>query len=186
VAVAQGFKRAVANEVILQVDARQKVNLRLQPGGSTETIVVTATSPLLQTEQSSVSQNITDREISELPVISGSGNGSAGRSIFNLIGLSGSVSQQKGEGGDGYDNTRINGGRPRMDDYLLDGTSTEHVTFGGSVATPSVDSVAEMNIISNSFSAEFGKVSGGVITVTTKSGTNQYHGSVYEYLRTIS
>lgn len=183
VGVAQGFKRAVANEVILQVDARQKVNLRLQPGGSTETIVVTATSPLLQTEQSSVSQNITDREISELPVISGSGNGSAGRSIFNLIGLSGSVSQQKGEGGDGYDNTRINGGRPRMDDYLLDGTSTEHVTFGGSVATPSVDSVAEMNIISNSFSAEFGKVSGGVITVTTKSGTNQYHGSVYEYLQ---
>lgn len=178
-----GFKRAVANGVVLMVDAKQKINLRLSPGAVSETVTVIATSPLLQTEQSSVSQNITSREISELPVMGGTGNGSAGRSIFNLIGLSGSVTQQTGEGGAALGNARLNGGRPRMDDYMMDGTSTEQPTFGGPTVTPSVDSVEEMNVVTNNFSAEFGKVSGGVITVTTKSGTNQYHGSLYEYLQ---
>lgn len=183
VAEANGFKRAIANEVILQVDARQKVNLRLQPGGATESIVVTATSPLLQTEQSSISQNVTGQQISELPVLGGISNGSAGRSVYNLIELSGAVTQQTGEGGAALDNARMSGGRPRTDDYVVDGTSTEAPTFGGPTVTQSVDSVEEMNIVTNSFSAEFGKVSGGVITITTKSGSNALHGSVYEYFQ---
>lgn len=179
----KGFKRAVAIGVILQVDAVQKINLKLQPGGSSETVIVTATSPLLQTEQSSISQNITDQQISELPVMGGVSNGSAGRSIYNLVELSGGLTQQTGEGGVALDNARLNGGRPRTDDYVVDGTSTEAPTFGGPTVTPSVDSVQEMNIVTNNFSAEFGKVSGGVITITTKSGSNAYHGSVYEYFQ---
>ena len=70
-----------------------------------------------------------------------------------------------------------------MDDYLVDGTSVEAVVFGGPTVSPSVDSIEELNVQTNSFSAEYGKVSGGVISAVTKMGTNQFHGSAYEYLK---
>lgn len=173
-----GFKAAVATGIKLEVSANTKVNLTLQVGNASETVSVQAPSALLQTEQSNVSQTVTTRQLEDLPVQSDSG-----RSFWNLVPLAAGVTQQIGGGGYALDNMRINGGRPRMDDYLVDGTSVEAVVFGGPTVSPSVDSIEELNVQTNSFSAEYGKVSGGVITAVTKMGTNQFHGSAYEYLK---
>ena len=175
-AEAPGFKTAVISNVEVEVSANPKEDFRLQLGDATQTVEVSSESPLLETQQSMLGQTIDQKQLEQLPV-----SGSSGRSFYSLINLSGGVSQQVGAGGYALDNARINGGRPRMDDYLLDGTSTEQPTFGGPAITPSVDTISEMHVITNSFSAEYGKVSGGVITATTKSGTDHFHGSAYEY-----
>ena len=176
---AKGFKNAVQNNIVLQVDANPKVSLKLEIGLATETVIVTGESAMLQTQESSLSQTVDERQLDQLPVAGG-----AGRSAFNLVSLSAGVTQQTGEGGYALDNARLNGGRPRMDDYLVDGTSTQQPTFGGPAVTPSVDSIQELRVQTNDFSAEYGKVSGGVISMTTKSGTNKFHGSAYEFYQT--
>jgi hypothetical protein len=178
-ASASGFKNAVQNNIVLRVDANPRVSLKLEIGSAAETVTVTSESALLQTQESSLSTTVDERQLDQLPV-----SGGAGHSPYSLVQLSPAVAQQTGEGGYALDNARLSGGRPRMDDYLVDGTSTEQPTFGGPAVTPSVDSVEEFKVQTNSFSAEFGKVSGGVIELTTKSGTNQFHGSAYEYYQT--
>jgi outer membrane receptor protein involved in Fe transport len=178
-ASAKGFKNAVQNDIVLRVDANPKVSLKLEVGSATETVTVTSESAMLQTQESSLSQTMDERQLGQLPVAGG-----AGRSAFNLVSLSAGVTQQTGEGGYALDNARLNGGRPRMDDYLVDGTSTQQPTFGGPAVTPSVDSIQELRVQTNNFSAEYGKVSGGVISMTTKSGTNKFHGSAYEFYQT--
>jgi hypothetical protein len=173
-----GFKTAVATGIKLDVGASPKVNLTLQVGQSSQTVAVEGQTTQVQTEQSNLSQTVTTRQLQDLPVQS-----SSGRSFWNLVPLSAGVTQQIGGGGYALENMRINGGRPRMDDYLVDGTSVQAVVFGGPTVSPSVDSVQELNVQTNSFSAEYGKVSGGVISAVTKTGTNQFHGSAYEYVK---
>lgn len=177
-ASAKGFKSAVQSDITLQVDANLKVSLTLEIGSATQTVTVTGTNTLLQTQESSLSQTVDERQLSDLPL---SGSAGTGHSAYSLVPLSAGVTQQTGEGGYALDNARLNGGRPRMDDYLIDGTSTEQPTFGGPDANPSVDAVQELRVQTNDFSAEYGKVSGGVIEITTKSGTNNFHGTAYEY-----
>jgi hypothetical protein len=180
-ASAKGFKNAVQNDIVLNVDGNPRVNLKLQVGSSAETVTVTGESPLMQTQESSLSQTVDEQQLGSLPL---SGSAGSGHSPYSLVSLSAGVTQQTGEGGYALDNARLNGGRPRMDDYLIDGTSTEQPTFGGPDANPSVDAVQELRVQTNSFSAEYGKVSGGVIEISTKSGTNQFHGTAYEYYQT--
>ena len=173
-----GFKTAVVKGVTLEVNANPKIDLTIQVGQASESVSVAAESALLQTQQSNVSQTVTTRQLQDLPVQSG-----AGRAVWNLVPLAAGVTQQIGGGGYALDNMRINGGRPRMDDYLVDGTSVQAVVFGGPVVSPSVDAIQELNVQTNAFSAEYGKVSGGVISAVTKTGTNQLHGTAYEYLK---
>jgi hypothetical protein len=175
-AEAPGFESAVIDNVILQVGANPKESIKLHVGRTSQTVNVSSESALLQTQQSELTQSISSQQLSQLPI-----TGSAGQDFWALLSLSAGVSQQQGEGGYAEDNARINGGRPRMDDYLLDGTSTEQPTFGGPAINPSPDTIAELNVVTNDFSAEYGKVSGGVVTATTKSGTNQLHGSAFEF-----
>jgi hypothetical protein len=180
-ASAKGFKNEVQNNIVLEVDGNPKVSFKLQIGAASETVTVTGESAVMQTQASSLGQTIDEQQLSDLPL---SGSAGTGHSAYSLVSLSAGVTQQTGEGGYALDNARLNGGRPRMDDYLIDGTSTEQPTFGGPDANPSVDSVQELRIQTNLFSAEYGKVSGGVIELTTKSGTNKFHGSAYEYYQT--
>lgn len=177
-ALAPGFKTAVVSSVNLEATANPKVDLSLQVGQSSQQITVTAESPVLQTQESSIGQTVTQRQLEQLPTESDSG-----RNIFSLIPLAAGVSQQKGGGGYGNDNMRINGDRPRDQDYILDGTTIEAPVFGGQTLSPSVDSIQEFRVEENSMSAEYGKTGGGVITAVTKSGTNQFHGSAYGYNR---
>ncbi len=177
-AEAKGFKTAVVNGIALEVSANPRVDLVLQVGATAQVIEVHAAAPLLQSQQSSLGQTVDQRQIDELPTQSGSG-----RSVFNLLFLAAGVSEQKGGGGGDNENLRINGDRPRSDDYVLDGTTIEQPVFGGQALNPAVDSIQEFRVETNSMSAEYGKSSGGVIIAVTKGGTNSFRGSLYEYLR---
>jgi hypothetical protein len=172
---APGFKKAVVSVVSLEVNANPKVDLTLQVGEIAETVEVTAEAPLLQTQQSALGQAVTQRQVEQLPT---------GRNVFTLLTLSAGVSQQAGCDSCGNNgNLRINGDRPRSQDYILDGTTINAPVFGGQAVNPSIDSIQEFKVETNSLSAEYGKAAGGVMTVVTKSGTNNFHGSAYFYNR---
>ncbi len=178
-AEAKGFRTAEVSNVLLEVNSSPKVDLRLTVGQSSEVVEVTAANtPLLQTQESDLGQTVDEQQLEQLPTQS-----SSGRNIYSLIPLAQGVTEQVGQGGYGNDNLRINGDRPRDQDYQLDGTTIEAPVFGGQTLSPSVDSIQEFRIEENSMSAEYGKTGGGLLIAVTKSGTNHFHGSAYEYNR---
>ena len=179
-AEAKGFKTAVADKILLEVNAHPKVDLALTVGQATEVVEVTAqNTPLLQTQQTDLGQTLNSRELEQLPTQSGSG-----RSPYNLLVLAPGVSQQFGCQGCGNEgNVRISGSRPRNDDNILDGTSITPPVFGGQDVQPTVEAIQEFRIEQNSMSAEYGKAGGAIVIQVSKSGTNQFHGSAYEYNR---
>ncbi len=179
-AEARGFKTAVADKILLEVNAHPKVDLALTVGQTTEVVDVTAeNTALLNTQQSDLGQTLNVTQLQNLPTQSGSG-----RSPYNFLSLAAGVSQQTGCQGCGNSgNVRISGSRPRNDDNLLDGTSITPPVFGGQDVQPSVESIQEFRIEQNSMSAEYGKAGGAIVIAVSKSGTNQFHGSAYEYNR---
>ncbi len=159
----------------LAVNTNPKVDLTLEVGATSETVDVVAEAPLLQTQQTNLGQTVSQRQIEQLPT---------GRNLFSLLPLAAGTSQQLGCDGCGNNgNLRINGDRPRTQDYILDGTTITAPVFGGQALNPAIDSVQEFKVETNNLSAVYGKAGGGVITAVTKSGTNQFHGSGYIYTR---
>jgi len=179
-AAAKGFKTAIVKGITLEVDGNPKINLTLQVGQVSEKVEVTTESaPLLQTQQSDLGQTVNERQLEQLPTF-----GSTGRNVYSLLPLAPGVSQQTGCdfcGNNG--NLRISGSRPRNDDNLLDGSTITAPVFGGPAVGPSVDSIQEFRIEQNSMSAEYGKAGGAILVAVSKSGTNTFHGSAYEYNR---
>src|ERR671936_3224962 len=124
---------------------------------------------MLETQQTNLGQTITERQIEQLP---------SGRNLFSLIPLAAGVSQQAGCDGCGNNgNLRINGDRPRNQDYILDGTTITAPVFGGQAFNPAVDSIQEFKIETNSMSAEYGKTGGGLVIAVTKTDTKVVRGS---------
>lgn len=179
-AEAQGFKTAIVKGITLEVDSNPKIDLTLQVGQISESVEVTEeNAPLLQTQQSDLGQTVDQRQLEQLPTFSGTG-----RNVYSLLSLAPGVSQQTGCdfcGNSG--NLRISGSRPRNDDNILDGSTITAPVFGGAAVTPSVDSIQEFRIEQNSMSAEYGKAGGAILIAVSKSGTNAFHGSAYEYNR---
>jgi hypothetical protein len=185
-AEAAGFKKAVADRVTLEVGATPKVDLSLAVGRTTEVVEVTAANAaILQTEQTDLGQTVNVTQLQQLPTQ----GGGRGRSPYSFLQLAAGVSQQfgcsgggNGVGGCGNDgNVRISGSRPRNDDNILDGTSITPPVFGGQDVQPTVEAIQEFRIEQNSMSAEYGKAGGAIVIQVSKSGTNQFHGSAYEY-----
>jgi Carboxypeptidase regulatory-like domain/TonB dependent receptor-like, beta-barrel len=189
-AEAVGFKRAIADRIPLEVGATPKLDLQLAVGQTNESVTVTeANSPILQTQQTDLGQTVDSSRLEQLPTFSNSG-----RRPYNLLTLAAGVSQQTGctgagTGGGGLGscgndgNVRISGSRPRQDDNILDGTSITPPVFGGQDVQPTVEAIQEFRIEQNSMSAEYGKAGGLIVIQVSKSGTNQFHGSAYEYNR---
>jgi hypothetical protein len=179
-AEAGGFKTSVANNIVVEVNSSPKVDLTLAVGQTSETVQVTGeNTPILQTQQTDLGQTVNSTRLEELPTQSGSG-----RSPYNFLVLAPGVSQQFGCQGCGNEgNVRISGSRPRNDDNILDGTSITPPVFGGQDVQPTVESIQEFRIEQNSMSAEYGKAGGAIVIQVSKSGTNQFHGSAYEYNR---
>lgn len=189
-AQAKGFKTALANNIAVEVNSSPKVDLTLKPGATSEVVEVTAqNTPILQTQQVDLGQTLNSNELQQLPTQSGSG-----RSPYNFLPLAPGVSQQTGCTGSGTGNgglgacgnsgnVRISGSRPRNDDNILDGTSITPPVFGGQDVQPTVEAIGEFRIEQNSMSAEYGKAGGAIVIAETKSGTNEFHGSAYGYLR---
>ena len=185
-AEAAGFKKAVADRITLEVGATPKVDLSLAVGRTTEVVEVTAANAaILQTQQTDLGQTLNITAVQNLPTQ----GGTRGRSPYSFLQLAAGVTQQFGcsGGGDGVGgcgndgNVRISGSRPRNDDNILDGTSITPPVFGGQDVQPTVEAIQEFRIEQNSMSAEYGKAGGAIVIQVSKSGTNHFHGSAYEY-----
>lgn len=179
---APGFESQKKNGIQLDIQQQAVINFSLTPGKITSTVEVTASLPVLQSENASVGQVVQSREINNLPL--------NGRNFTFLARLAPGVTQgqQEGRGQNAEGMFTANGARPAQNNYLLDGidNNTSNVDFlaGASfVVRPPVDAIAEFNIQTSDFSAEFGRAGGAVLNATLKSGTNQFHGSGWEFLR---
>jgi hypothetical protein len=183
-----GFATAVADNVQVAVGARQRVDLQLAPGQLTETVQVTGTSVLLETDSSQRGQLITGKQAVELPL--------NGREYSTLALLSpgvrlstlntGSVTTTPREG-----SFNVNGMRSTFNNFLLDGLDnnaygTSNQGFSNQVMQPSPDAVAEFKVVTNNMSAEFGRSGGATINVAYKSGTNRFSGGAWEFFRDTS
>jgi Carboxypeptidase regulatory-like domain/TonB dependent receptor len=180
--VAEGFK--TASEVHIAVDVSSNVtrNFKLQPGKVSETIEVSSTAPLLQSEDASVGQVVNQKNVNDLPL--------NGRNFTFLAQLAAGVNSPQADtrGNASTGAFSANGLRPAQNNYLLDGidNNSDTVDFlNGTnyVVLPPVDAVQEFKVQTSDFSAELGRSAGAVLNATIKSGTNQLHGAAWEFFR---
>jgi hypothetical protein len=164
------FKRFVGKGIQLITGERSRLDVTLEVGGVDETVTVTSDAPLLRTESSALGQVISNEKIVKLPL--------NGRSFVPLVALAPGANLPPGSA-----LPRLNGGRPRVNEYLFDGISVLQPEPGQVAFFPIIDAIQEFKVESNSPSAEFGRFDGGLVNLTTKSGTNDFHGSVFEFFR---
>lgn len=185
-AEAKGFKTFVQGPVAVVVATTLTLNIKLQLGAVSQKVQVSSAPPLLETQSASLGQVITGRSIVSLPLNL--------RDPIALLGLSSNVvfGPNFGEGnGESADRGRnffesdfnVGGGLSGSQAILVDGAPDTTGDTNRGVIDPPVDSVAEFKVQTNSYSAEYGRTTGGVINIITKSGTNKYHGRVYDFER---
>ncbi len=174
---APNFKESVAKSVEVHVASTTPVNIQLQMGGSTETVEVTTNVVQVQTDSAQLGETIDSTQVSELPL--------NGRNFMGLTQLAPGVST-----GNSYDGTgkglkggvdfSVNGNAVTNNLYLVDGANNNDRGSNRTILIyPSVDSIAEFKMLQNSYGPEYGQASGAVVTMVTKSGSNQFHGSVF-------
>src|ERR1022692_4043522 len=177
-----GFKHFCRPNVEVQVQQDTRVDAGLTVGQVSETVEVTSETPLLQTETSSLGQVVEQRKANELPL--------NGRNIFNLITVSPATVAQGGSGGSpvgqnpfSWGNYQVGGSFANQGAEYLDGQPLNIGYINLPIIIPTQDSVGEYKVQTSNQGAEWGKVAGGIVNLSTKSGTNAWHGSVYEYFR---
>lgn len=172
----QGFRKYVRENLVLTTGQQLTLDVRMEVGALTESVTVSAQASLLETRTSEQSQLVEARNIADMPL--------GDRRTMNIIQMTGAAVFINYDSG-GKPNFSLAGGRTQSQNFYMDGGSIQNMRLGiGQVDTdPPVETVAEVKVLSNGFSAEYGGSAGGVIVATTKSGTNQLHGSAYEYLR---
>ena len=177
-----GFKRYTRDQVAVSVESQVRADIVMEVGDVNQSVEVQAMAPLLQTETANLSQVVGSRAVQELPL--------NGRNILNLIALApGVVPQGSSEGSltgknvFAAGNYQIGGGTANQSATYYDGVPVND-TYGNIVAlTPSADAVSEFRIQTSNNTAEYGRYTGGVMNIASQSGTNGFHGSVYEYFR---
>jgi outer membrane receptor protein involved in Fe transport len=176
-----GFRPAVISSVKVNVDTQSKVDLKLDVGQMTEAVEVTATEgQLLKTDRADVATVFEARQITELPVID--------RNFTKFILLTPGTQQQAwghaaSENPQGSAQTQVNGQTFAGTGYQLDGTENRDPILGIIVINPNLEAIGETKITSQNYDAEFGQAIAGVVSVQTKSGTNAFHGSAFEFLQ---
>src|SRR6476659_5718612 len=171
---ADGFKQFRREGVRLATGERVRLDVVLDPGAVTELVTVVQDASLLRTETGGLGQVISSRKVVDLPL--------NGRNFLSLVTLSAGVAQPPPTTA-GPSFPRINGGRPRTNEYLFDGISVLQPEPGQVAFFPIVEAIQEFKVEVNSPPAEFGRFNGGVVNLTTKAGTNEFHGSAFEFLR---
>ncbi|HSS96271.1 MAG TPA: TonB-dependent receptor, partial [Terriglobales bacterium] len=182
----QGFQRKTVERVVLEVALNRTIDFSLAPSSVGEQVNVTAEATALQTTESSVSTLLEAKVVNEIPL--------NGRNFLQLQLLSPGVTL--GRGGTfsvvkidaqstsiGGGNVSVNGMRDVYNDYLLDGISFKDWIHGTNGFNPSVDAIQEFRVQTSNYTAEFGANAGGISNLVSKSGSNQIHGSAYEFLR---
>jgi hypothetical protein len=190
-----GFKDYSQTGIVLDVNSAPVVDLKLQVGQGKEEIEVSSAALEVDTSTSQMGEVITGKEMTDVPLES--------RSYTDLLALQPGVASTPSQMTGAYAGSfisagfaaplvsgslnsgalSVNGMRESEDGFLLNGTLVQEVGFSGAGAIPNLDSLAEFRIITNNADAEYGNYSGGQINVVTKSGTNKYHGSLFEFLR---
>lgn len=185
-AKATGFKQETRSGIVLQIQDRVRVNFTLEVGAITETVNVQEETPVLQTETSSLGNVISSRQITDLPL-----NGRDYTQLATLTagvakitenggGINGSTTATNGNAGGSF---AVNGNRGNLNNFMLDGIDNNSNDNAGNVLRTSVDAIAEFKVQTSNYSAEFGRSGGAVINATIKSGTNEFHGTAFEFLR---
>jgi len=173
-----GFKTGVSGPFQLVVDQKLRSNFVLAVGEVSETIEVTGVgTTLLQTDQHDINQIVQEREIKGLPL--------NGRDFFSLLLLSNGVQDTSTDQGGATTNVTfsINGMRPESNSVTLDGIEMSSIRESDVDLRPNIDAVGEFKVLTSAFSAEYGHTAGGVISIQSKAGVNEFHGSLFEFLR---
>jgi hypothetical protein len=171
-----GFKKLVRTDLQLTTGQSLELNLALEVGAVTESISVSAAAAAIETRTSDVSQLVESKTIEDMPI--------GDRRSMNIIGLTGAAVFVNYDSG-GKPNFSLAGGRTQSQSFFIDGGTAQNMRLGiGQVdVDPPVETVAEVKVLANSYSAEYGGSAGGVVIATTKSGTNQIQGTLFEYFR---
>ena len=167
-----GFKKLTRGPVKLTVDQKLRLDLQLHLGELTEVVTVTSEAPLLDTETAATGEVIQSRQILDLPLL--------GRNFLELARLAPGVAA--GAGGNNV-NLAVSGQREFGNSLLVDGVEVSGNRNNDTSLRPSVDAVEEFKVLTSGYAPEFGRASGGVISIQTKAGSNETHGSLYEFLR---
>jgi hypothetical protein len=173
-AEAPGFRRTVTSDSPLRINETLHIDVKLEVGATTETIQVEALAAGVETVNSTLGSSVTSRPIVEMPL--------NGRNVLDLALLQpGVVPASDAAGGAG--NFNIAGGRQDSVAFLLDGGTNNNLLNNGVVYNPNPDSVQEFRILTSNYNAEFGRNAGGVVSVVTKTGSNHFHGTAYDFIR---
>jgi hypothetical protein len=176
-----GFKKNVQKSVTVDVNQVVTLNSTLQIGGSQETVEVTSEAPQVDTTSTQLGAVINDRSVNELPLNT--------RDTYQFLQLQPGVQSQLGSSGslfagsDDPGSVSVNGGRTRANNFSVNGGDANDQFVNTPTIEPSPDAVEEFRVITNTFDAEYGRNSGSVVNVITKSGGNAFHGNLYEYFR---
>lgn len=185
-----GFQPAEQKDVRLQVDEHREVDFKLVPASVKESVEVTATAVAVETANPTLGQVITSQQVAELPL--------NGRDFVQLATLTpGTITETNPQsffnGGPssevsarGSISLSVGGSRANSTDWLYDGNDNNELTAGGIAILPSIDAIQEFKVLTYNYSAEYGTRAGPTVLVTTKSGSNQFHGSLFEFFRNTS
>jgi hypothetical protein len=174
-----GFKKAVQRGITVDLNQVVTVNMIMQIGTTTETLEVTSEAPIVDTTSTQLGAVVNDRAVSQLPLNS--------RDTYQLLQLQPGVQSQLGNpliyGSDKAGAVSVNGGRGRSNNFSVNGGDANDQFVNLPTVQPSPDTIQEFRVLTNTFDAEYGRNSGSVVNVVTKSGTNTLHGDVYEFFR---
>jgi len=178
---APNFKKAVKRDITLQINQVITMNMTMQLGQAQEVVEVTSEAPIVDTTSTQLGAVINDRAVSQLPLNS--------RDTYQFLQLQPGVQSTIGSsatlyyGSDQPGAVSVNGGRGRSNNFSVNGGDANDQFVNLPTVQPTPDSVQEFRVLTNTFDAEYGRNSGAVVNVVTKSGTNSVHGDVYEFFR---
>lgn len=175
---ARGFKKLMTNPIKLEVNQIARVDLKLELGEVTQTIEVKDVAPILQTESATVGEVISGTTTVSLPL-----NGRNFQQLTLLVPGAIATDPNGFNSIGAYGRPYVNGNREQGNSFILDGVPIDETIDNRIGYRPNVDAIAEFRIETNNSSAEFGNVTGAIINTTMKSGTNEFHGNVFEFFR---
>ena len=175
----EGFTSALRKSVTLEINQVLTLNMSMQVGQTREVVEVTSEAPLVDTTSTQMGAVVNDRAVSQLPLNA--------RDTYQLLSLQPGVQSQTGTdlfyGSDRAGVVSVNGGRGRSNNFSVNGGDANDQFANLPAVQPSPDSIEEFRVLTNTFDAEYGRNSGAVVNVVTKSGTNNFHGNVFEFFR---
>lgn len=174
-----GFRSATTAQSKLEINQTLKIDVRLELGSASESITVESTAGTVETVNPTLGSTVSERTVQDMPL--------NGRNALDLALLQPGVlpadNPANGSGGTGGMQFSIGGGRSDSNTFVLDGGLNNDLLDNGVVYNPNPDSIQEFKVLTSNFTAEYGRNAGGIVTEITKSGTNQWHGSAYDFIR---